>query len=70
MTLTETLNDTFIDKLEHRICGVYFGPVDSGATVRIDCAPPVAGRYLVIKKPTPVLTLCEVEVYGTLGTSS
>ena len=47
-----------------QVCANKTGAVSSGATESFSCVK--TGRYLaVVKSRTSILTLCEVEVFGT-----
>jgi len=40
--------------------------IDQGATVPYTCDKPIVGRYVTVFQPGPYLTICELEVFGTL----
>jgi len=50
----------------NKVCGVFWGAVDAGATAEIKCSPEIVGRYVIVRlKDAGVLTLCELEVFGS-----
>ncbi len=50
-------------------CAQYDGAVPLGATITLTCTQPAIGQYVSVYIPSneAILTLCEVEVYGTLS---
>ncbi|KAK7463302.1 hypothetical protein BaRGS_00038140 [Batillaria attramentaria] len=49
---------------EETLCYHYTGAMRQGATETLYCPEPVVGRYVRIRKPAGVLSLCEVQVLG------
>ena len=59
-----------IDKISFTECGSYPGTVPAGATIAIHCKDRVSGTFVAVwmvgaSTGKTVLTLCEVEVYGS-----
>ena len=64
-----SISGTTIDTSSFTTCATFPGPSIDGATESIVCSPPVIGSVLVLEKTvtTNQLTLCEVEVYSSIG---
>ena len=45
------------------VCGKY-GTASGKRVLEITCSKPLHGRYVTVSTPTPMMTLCEVEVMG------
>ena len=68
------LHDIVIEALrqsEASICEVIVSALGNGETRRIPCRPETVGNVVRIRQNATekeILTICEVEVYGTHGT--
>jgi hypothetical protein len=58
---------TNVDDPDTSRCAHYPGTATTGAVIQITCSVPTRGRWLKIQIPetNTILTLCEVEVYGS-----
>ena len=51
----------------YSLCGVHEGEVSAGGWGEVMCSPNVHGRYVIVQIPgeNEILTLCEVQVFGS-----
>ena len=56
------------NNLENPSCGDRLRTAGQGQTVRVQCDPPIPGRYVSVQLfGEGILTLCEVAVYSRVG---
>jgi hypothetical protein len=58
---------TNVDDPDTSRCALYSGTATNGEVIQITCSAPTRGRWvkIQIRDTNAILTLCEVEVYGS-----